>query len=521
MDRSDIQRITREYWEHFEPSRLNDVIKFYICEGHKRLSGKSLLEAELEVARQRERCSVKPCETLVLPVGFSLEPLLQSICVYHPQKVALLLNEAGYPGRTNETWDVFAQHVVEAVGYLVQKGLLSQLPQFPGKNGGRGYPTSDSPEAVFQTLVEVLHDEVDVVIDVTGGKKSMVSGTYMYAAYAGVRISYVDFDEYDPKHRCPYGYSCKIGELANPYASFALREWERVRALYERFQFHEATGILNGQVIPAMKQVLPASEMPLQTLTTFLDYYEKWDQGDYRGAQQSAQALPDFNQPSAVTRLGGQWFEIGGSDFVSKPRRFYGDRQALQIYVCDELARIRRLIDYNEDYRSAFLRAGGVNEIVMLARVVESVTNSTERAALLNALEDRTPSVSSVFEALVKPPGKDITIGGDRQKDISFSNAPNLSVPHPAAMNPWWKKTRLFNAEDGWKLFLTRRNELAHKYFSVPKEWAEDALAFVRANFEDFLGHPIANLNGRTTILPWTDLCNRCGLSRFLPLSLR
>ena len=88
-------------------------------------------------------------------------------------------------------------------------------------------------------------------------------------------------------------------------------------------------------------------------------------------------------------------------------------------------------------------------------------------------------------------------------------------------MTPWWKKTRFFNADDGWDAFLTRRNELAHKYFSVPKEWAEDALTFVQANFEDFLGHPMGDLKVRTEALPWSDLCDLCGLSCFLPPTLR
>jgi hypothetical protein len=91
-------------------------------------------------------------------------------------------------------------------------------------------------------------------------------------------------------------------------------------------------------------------------------------------------------------------------------------------------------------------------------------------------------------------------------------------------MNPWWKTTRLFNADNGWDTFLTRRNELAHKYFSVPKEWAEDALAFVRANFEDFLKSiPASEVQTgvRTEALPWSELCDLCGLSRFLPPTLR
>jgi len=480
---------------------------------------KSLLEAELEFAREQKRITAKPCKTLVLLVGFSLEPLLQSVCVYQPQKVILLLNKDGYPGATRERWNLFARHVTEAIEKLVERGVLKQ-PEVPGEGGQQGFPVADSPEEVFQTLVEVLHDETDVVIDVTGGKKSMVSGAYLYAAYAGTRISYVDFEEYDPKYRRPYGYSCKIGELANPYQQFALREWERVRTLYQRYQFREARQWI-GTVQPQMTCVLPNSKGPLERLVATLEYYEYWDSGDFRRARQSrvAQWLDPQKQPSAVVDLGDQWFEIAGNDFSQKPRHFYGNLPALRVYVCDELARIRRLIDYNEDYRSAFLRAGGVNEIVMLARVVALVVPN--QTALLDALDRRTPPVSSVFEALLESTGRDLTIGEGRNHDIWFSGAPTITFPHPTPMNPWWNSTRLFNAPDGWRTFLHHRNQLAHTYLSVPKEWAEDALAFVQANFEDFLGHPVSDLQVRTEALPWSELCDLCGLSRFLPPTLR
>ncbi len=517
IDNNDIQCVTtREYWKQFEPSQINDAMRYYICEGHRRLGDKSLLEAELEYAE--DNIKVDRCETLVLLVGFSLEPLLQSVCVYKPQKIVLLLNQEGYAG---EECHQFADHVVEAIGHLASKGLIDDLPVFPGKFPGRpGYPTPDKPDKIFKTLVDVLHDETNVVIDITGGKKSMVSGAYMYAAYAGTRISYVDFDEYDPDKRRPYGYSCRIGALNNPYQTFALREWERVRELYSRYQFQEAQKVLQS-LSPAIKQAMPDTAQPISKLADFLTYYGHWDRGDFRQAKQAAASLDAFDQPSVVTALGDQWFEIAGSDFVNKPTHFYGNLPAVHAYVCDELARIRRLIDYNEDYRSAFLRAGGVNEIVMLARVVQLVTDQIEQSLLLDALEEKTPRASDIFKALLESTGKDISIGTDRKYSISFTKAPTLTVSHPAPMKSWWRATNLFNAGDGWDAFLTLRNDLIHKYFSVPREWARDALLFVQANFEDFLGHSLEGLNLRTTVLTWPELCNLCGLSRFLPPSLR
>ena len=490
MTEDDIRCVTkREYWKQFEPSQINDAMHYYICEGHGRLGGNSLLEAELEYARNRRKLTEATCETLVLLVGFSLEPLLQSVCVYKPAKIILLLNQEGY---AREEWPQFAGHIIEAIGHLADKSLIERLPEFLGEQppDKPGYPTPDKPEGVFKTLVDVLHDETDVVIDITGGKKSMISGAYIYAAYAGTRISYVDFDEYDPDKRRPYGYSCKIDALDNPYQTFALREWERVWELYARYQFQEAQKVLNS-LVSMMTMAMPDTAQPIETLAKFLTYYEQWDRGDFRQAKQTAASLDAFEQPGAVTILGDQWFEIAGSDFVNKPKHFYGNLPALHAYACDELARIRRLIDYNEDYRSAFLRAGGVNEIVMLARIVQLVTKPTDRNLLLNALEEHTPGIYSILENLLKPVGTNLVIGKDKYGRVKFGNQPTTlaTITLTSSMSNWWNRTTGFNAPKGWERFLEKRNELAHKYFSVPREWAEDALLFVQANFEDFLGY--------------------------------
>lgn len=522
LSKEDLERVTKDYW--FRNSYLDSRLEFYICCGQRRLGNRSLLEAELEYARQKGRIEDKTCETLVLLVGFTPEPLLQSVCVYKPQKIVLVLNEEGYAG---EEWHTFAKHIVQAVRHLKDKGLIQKEPLFLGEQmpGKAGYPTRDDPAGVFQKLVEILHDETEVVIDVTGGKKSMVTGAYMYAAYAGARVSYVDFEDYDPSNRRPYGFSCKIGELSNPYREFALREWERVRTLYERYQFREARELLLDAILGTMKTVIPGTEGPMQKLGAFLEYYEKWDRGDFRGAKQAAQALGDFEQPSAAIELGNKWYEISSNTYTKIPECFYGDRNMLQVYVYDELKRIRRLIEYNQDYRSAFLRAGGVNEIIMLARVVRLATASTEQNLLsmfLEALDKSTPSAKKVFKVLTDPNRTQINV----KKDIPFTGFkektdPEMIIERPSPIKAWWKETNMFSTDNGWELFLEKRNELAHKYFSVPQEWAEEALKFVEANFEDFVGQPMDKLPWRATALSWSELCELCSMSRFLPPNLR
>lgn len=524
MEEEKISRITNRYWDESDKSQIDEALKWYITETHTVLDNKSLLEAELEWARGRGRITAQTCRALVLLVGFSLEPLLQSVCVYQPQEIVLLLNQEGY---LEEEWHNFARHVTEAVEHLKERGLIRQMPLFPGEQQKAGYPVKGSPEAVFQKLVEVLRDETDVVIDVTGGKKSMVSGAYLYAAYSAARISYVDFDKYDKKRRRPYGYTCIIGELDNPYRQFALRDWEQVRSLYKRYRFREARQVLEDRVLPVMKQFLPDSECAIQRLIKLMEYYELWDGGDLRRAKQVGQAIEQdvgaFAQPSAVSELADIWFETETSrpQFKSQPQGFYGQEDKVKVYVCDELARIRRLIDYNEDYRSAFLRAGAVNEIIMVARLVAAVADPNDQRRLLDSLDKSTPPIRHIFLGLTRT---NLTIGR-RNTDIRWSEGPDpaISVTQGSPMTDWWDQTMFKDDcnKQGWERLLDIRNKLAHTYLSVPREWAESALEFVRTNFKEWMSSSADCSDFTTSALPWAKVCGLTGVDNFLPPNLR
>jgi len=517
MNDGELKIATQDYWNGRGSDTLVDQMRRYACEPLRRLDNQSLLQAELEWARNHDQIQTQPCETLLLLVGFSLDPLLQSVCVYRPKKIILVLNR-DYAG---EEGAVFANHVKESVGYLVEKQLIAQLPEFV-HDPGYVLP-GDGPASVFKTLVEVLHDVPDVVIDITGGKKSMVAGTFLYAAYAGAPISYVDFDVYDSEHRRPYGYTCRIGAIANPYEHFALREWQQVRDLYAYYKFREARKTLED-IWPNIKDYfLQEADSAVQTMLSVFQCYEEWDSGRYNEAKATAQAI-HLTPPDVVDERGGQWFNISRNAFTPVSR-FYEDSDEFRVYVCDELARIQRLIEHNADYRSAFLRAGSLNEVVMVARLVKLVAGS-DRTELLNAVDEKTPNARDVFRAMLNldkglnpKSSSEIRIGND----ITFRRVPSptFTILLSSPMNHWWMKTTLFNAQNGWENFLHRRNELAHKYYSPPCEWAEDALRFVTANFEDFLGYPIADLKFNTEALPWSELCEFCGMDRYLPPELR
>jgi hypothetical protein len=493
-----LKTVSEAYWdETIGEEPLVEQMYRYVCEARPGLESRGLLQAELDWAKEHDQIQVHSCETLVLLVGFSLEPLLQSVCVYQPKKVILVLNQ--WYGE--EEGNVFAQHFQEGIEYLEQKHLIDPLPEFIN-DPGYVLP-QDDPASVFQTLVGALHDASDAVIDITGGKKSMVAGTFLYAAYAGIPISYVDFDEYHPEKRRPYGYSCRIGEITNPYRQFALREWEQVRASYTDYKFREAQKTLE-KMWPQVRGYFPDdADGYVQTMLDVFRCYEAWDAGDYNEAHAEAQKIPSFTPPDAVITWNGEWVTISGDEFNSV-RRFYEDSGRFRAYVCDELARIRRLIDCSEDYLSAFLRSGGLNEVVMVARLVKSSSPSQRDDVLRKIDEKGTPFIKPLFEGFVH--------GEFNWCRIAWSSI---------SMNDWWNGTGIFGGRDGWETFLYRRNDLTHQYYSPPPKWADDALAFVKANFEDFLGHPVDDLNINTEAIKWAELCKLSGMNRYLPPNLR
>lgn len=511
-DEQRLKEKTEAHWEELRNNAENPqlVWRKYVT---------SLLPQEMEAMRVAGRSPLEDedkCRTLVLLVGHSIEPLLQSVWAYRPQELLLILNE--WYG--DESGDDFA---------IGLRDLLSRLPeerQVP-KDCIHQKAVQPTPADVFRALVERVRDREKVVVDITGAKKSMVTGAFLYAAYANVPVSYVDFDDtaYNTKYMRPYGYASHIHSFENPYTIFALRYWERVRQLYWRYKFRDARLLLSGEdddgkpgtLLAIMREYLPESESAIQKLAEVLRCYELWDSGDYNQAAGLARRIDGFEPPTAVSMLDGKWFRTENRRFIGGPSDFYEDTPDFQAYVHDEMARIERLIKINHDYRSAFLRAGSLNEIVILARLVYMVGNHPQKDDLVRVLQEHTPNARTVFKQLIKPCGTTVCIG----KDIWIrKDAPEITIQIPKTMNHWWKQecASPFNNESGWSRFIDRRNDLTHKYFSVPRSWANGGLGFVRANIEDLWGPQPREMITET--IRWHNLCRLTGLYKYLSPNL-
>ena len=563
-DPTALRESTRDYWRL--SGSMAARIEWYIAH---------LLPQELACAEERGALAGHRCDTLALLVGHSPEPLLQTISVFEPSRVLLLVNrwystpdraqEQEGLRRGSELCDLVLNHLAP---------LLNQRPEV------QVVEVVDRPDAIFQALCDtVLADHQGgrrVIVDITGAKKSMDAGAFLFAAYADIPISYVDFDDYDETNRRPFGFACRIGTLVNPYDAFRLRQWERVRRLYTDYHFRAAAHTL-GEILEVMHRAADqsASEGPTllaqrpehiqaaETLLAVLRFYEAWDDGDYRRAREILpsirRSIPAFVPPAAVVRLGRIWphagaaatAEVGARQLLAlhaslrePDRSLFRSDELLVTYARDELAKIERLVQANEDNRSALLRAAGLDELLLKARLVRlwhagqlGLWDRDESFVGQCLALDDAALRQKLYIELVNHQGTEYMRSALRGIPIEDRRL-GRTVPAFVRLDVWRESYRLRPMSDVSRLAdygqssglsgetLTHlRNQAIHMYLYVTQSIAQAACRLAGANLEDFVGHWLApsslvqaTHDGDVRRLPWERLCHVCGLE-FLPLT--
>ena len=564
LDATALRELTRDYWRL--SGSMTTRVEWYIDH---------LLPQELACAAKRGALAGHRCDTLALLVGHSPEPLLQTISVFEPSRVLLLVNrwystperaqEQEGLRRGGELHDLISDHLAP---------LLSQRPDVAVVE------VIDRPDAVFQALCDaVLADHQAgrrVIVDITGAKKSMDAGAFLFAAYADIPISYVDFDDYDEANRRPFGFACRIGTLVNPYDAFRLRQWEQVRRLYTDYHFRAAVHTLE-EILDVMRRspvqltsdrstlLTPRPEhiQAADTLLTVLRFYEAWDDGDYRRARQLlpgiSRAMPAFVPPAAVVHLGEIWPHAGAAATAESGaqqlltlhaglrepgRSLFRSDELLVTYAHDELAKIERLVQANEDNRSAVLRAAGLDELLLKARLVRlwhagqlGVWDREESFIGQCLALDDAALRQKLYVELVNHHGTEhmrSALQGipveDRRLGKTMPAFVRIDVWRESyRLRPLPGVSRLADYEDRASLSgetLTHlRNQAIHMYLYVTQPIAQAACGLAGANLDDFVGQwlepsapPVVARDSDVKRLAWEQLCEMCGLD-FLPLA--
>jgi len=576
MDERSIKTETIIYWKEISRTDFDKYITHILPNNYIN----SLLEKEINWAKSRGALPKAKCSYLAMLVGFSFEPLLQTVKVYSPENVFLILN---------------SEYGKDITGDYMGIQLKKMLEKNMGiRNVSYFIMDSSSPAAVFKALLEYMKKETEepkksissveqneeagcrvwpLVLDITGGKKSMVSGAFLFGAYADIPISYVDFDEYDRSYGRPYGYTCRIDFLDNPYSLFQLNDWRKVKDLYTHYSFHACRKLLENvrrsMDIDTGSPAAPYSDSKeaffdedqlaaVEKMEKVLHMYELWENGDYKGALSCYHDLfasdSKIKAPFAVTALGARWPSggLGGcsatgcecdegiADWVLKElesleygngkESLYSRVDLLAVYARDELCKIERLIKYNEDSRSALLRAAGLNEFLLKARAIAMFLLGCMDVKDKNGTEVDNLDEGGVKDTIVDfmldrgYRGTFLAVLGDECKIPNKNPLFRVKLKEAHRFSKSWMKLRdgFIKEEDLAKL----RNKTTHTCLPIAKELAEQARALACAHFDSFYEWASKlDCNGcEFPALPdnefeemeWEELCKLCKVD-FLP----
>ena len=174
-----------------------------------------------------QNCPKRKYDGLILTVGMSPEPLILSILAMKPEQVGFLY--------TDETAKSLSRIQKET-------GLATDQIQ------NRKIDGSDVVE-IYETIMS-LYDKVwkrpsNIAVDITGGKKSMVSGATMAGAVLGADIYYVDNLLFNRELGKPEPGSERLSSLDNPYTVFGDLEVEKAKDLYGRHDYSGAQGVFD------------------------------------------------------------------------------------------------------------------------------------------------------------------------------------------------------------------------------------------------------------------------------------
>lgn len=536
---------TKLYWRDWDPNAIVSSLEKYI---------NTLLRRELEAARKIEAArkdegkrlpdDSEKADTLVLLVGFSFEPLLQSVCAYKPKKVLLVLNDI-------YSENIDGQMIGDWLTKLIRKLPVNLLPEQPEEIGAHEINESTGeeqfvtqpaqPEKVFQFLIDQLlrNPKADkhgrIVIDITGAKKSMVTGAYLFGVLAtNCTLSYVDFDAYEPESFRAYGYSCRIGKIGNPYQSFQIANWRRVQERYNHYALSEAAELLNAIIKNLGKANLfkrkkgkeireenkiPEELVKLEQLKTILEFYAKWDAGDIPKAYEqwiSEIKSLGIEAPIVIQELGPEWErkyeafkqneQLRGADNVkgkNKVNAFEKSKATISIwtellgrdkwtvmltYACDELAKIQRIAKKKGDWRAAFIRAANLHEYLLKVRLLMLASDNrwlklevgNQEQIFRLAFYDASDAIGYVLE-----PGQEERWerykwkNKKKQFTLAFSQGENLKSNSPLRMAEGW--------EDVVDDFRDLRNSVVHNLSVITQDSAELALKFIAADWENLI----------------------------------
>lgn len=211
---------------------------------------------------------------LIQTVGDSPEPLVLSILLVLPRHVCLI-----HTPETKYHAGIIKQQV---------RQRLEICPQFILR-----CVDSSDPKQVYRVVKEQWEEwkpmGMPIAIDVTGGKKSMVSGASLAVGFLDVDILYIDNEGYDSDGRRPVDGAEYLSKLPNPMQVFG--EIDRARAV-ELFKTHNYQGA--SRIFQKLSRIDSDDAMPDNGYALLSEAYHNWD---------NLEMIPAYNRMTALCDL--------------------------------------------------------------------------------------------------------------------------------------------------------------------------------------------------------------------------
>lgn len=152
---------------------------------------------------------IPPPKVLVQLVGFSVEPLVLSSLAINPTEQLILL----YSKETEQESKnpLYKKLIENNYTTTIRDEILID-------NKNICLINSSDPKDIFNTIEFVTKDyhANDVAIDITGGKKNMISCAFLSAVIKGFTIYYVDHEEYFLKKSVPFPGTEYLSKIEYP-----------------------------------------------------------------------------------------------------------------------------------------------------------------------------------------------------------------------------------------------------------------------------------------------------------------
>ena len=234
------------------------------------------LRAEGYFRDMYRNASPKPWEKyggLIQTVGDSPEPLVLAIVLLRPKEVLLIHSPETKPQVVRISQQVY-RFLKEAPPLLIPKEVES----------------SQALE-VYRAVKEQWQNwqklGIRTAVDITGGKKSMVSGASQAAAILNLDVFYMDHYRYDSEARRPVSGSEYLHQLPNPMEVLGEVEYGKAVELFRSLNFGEA-----AQIFQRLHEAVPGETGDEYHAYHLLsEAYKHWDAFDIGQAYGSMKDL--------------------------------------------------------------------------------------------------------------------------------------------------------------------------------------------------------------------------------------